>query len=117
MDIRKIYESMYEGYCTVIEYQKIKDPVTMVTKFQEVEVISNQPCRLSYKSSPMTSDGNTSSVTQEIKLFLSPDVMIKDGSKLIVTQRGHTKFYTNASEPMIYENHQEITLKLFERWA
>lgn len=117
MGLRDIYESMYESSCDVIEYKKVKNPVTKVTEFKEVTVISEQPCRLSYKSSPVSGDGNAASITQEIKLFLSPDVIINDGSKIVVTQRGHTKTFTNSSEPMIYDNHQEIALKLFERWS
>lgn len=114
---KKILESMYCGTCNVVEYQKVSDPVTKRTGFAEVTVLLSQPCRLSYKSSPMTGDDNVASVLQEITLFLSPDVEIKSGSKIEVTQRGQTKAFTNSSEPRIYESHQEITLKSFEGWA
>ena len=115
--ISKVFELMYIGTCNVIENKKVSDPVTKRTSFEPVTIISNQPCRLSHKSSPITGDGNTASVMQEIKLFLSPDVKIPNGCKIEVTQRGETKAYTNSSEPQIFDNHQEITLKLFERWA
>ena len=114
---RKAMEKMYIGTCDVIEHQKIKDPVTKKTGFADVTVILAEPCRLSFKSSPATGDGNTASETQEIKLFLSPDVRIKSGSKIEVTQNEITEAYTNSGKPAMYETHQEITLKLFERWA
>lgn len=110
-------EKLYCGTCNVVEYQKVQDPVTKKTGFAEVSVLMAQPCRLSYKSAPATGDGNTASVTQEITLFISPDVEIKNGSKIVVTQRGQTTQFTNASEPKVYDSHQEIALKLFERWS
>lgn len=114
---RKALELMYIGVCDVIEHNEVTDPVTKRTAFKDVSVLLAQPCRLSYKSAPATGDGNTASVTQEITLFISPDVKIKSGSKIEVTQRGQTTAFTNAGEPKVYDSHQEITLKLFERWA
>jgi len=108
---------MYIGTCDVIEHKKVTDPVTKKTAFVDTVVLTAQPCRLSYNSTPITGDGNTASVAQEIKLFLSPEVTIASGSKIEVSQRGDTKAFTNASEPRIYDSHQEITLKLFDRWA
>lgn len=115
--MRKAIESMYIGTCDVVEHQKVTDPTTKKTGFVDATVLMGQKCRLSFKSIPTTGDGNTAALTQEIKLFISPDVTIKDGSKIIVTQNGVTKSYTNSSEPSLYETHQEITLKLFDRWA
>lgn len=115
--MRKAIEKMYIGNCDVIEHQKVTDPVTKKTGFSEVTTLLSQPCRLSFKSIPTTGDGNTASVTQEIKLFISPEVTIKEGSKIEVTQNGVKESYTNSSKPAIYETHQEITLKLFDRWA
>ena len=114
---RKALESMYSGVCNIIEQQKETDPATKRTVHKEVTVLLAQPCRLSYKSAPATGDGNTASVTQEITLFISPDVEIKSGSKIEVTQRGRTTAFANSGEPKVYDSHQEITLKLFERWS
>lgn len=115
--MRKAIEKMYIGVCDVVEYQEVTDPTTKRTGRAEVVVLLAQPCRLSFKSNQTTGDGNVASVTQEIKLFISPDVTIKNGSKINVTQNGRKQAYTNSSEPAVYETHQEITLKLFERWS
>lgn len=47
MAARKALERMYQGRATVIEYQKIKDEWGM-TNFQEVTVLEDQPCKLSF---------------------------------------------------------------------
>lgn len=115
--MRKSLERMYIGTCDVIEHQTVTDPVTKRTAFVENTVLLAQPCRLSFKSNPSTGDGNTASLTQEIKLFISPDVEIAEGSKINVTQNGVTKSYANSGSPALYQTHQEITLTLFEKWA
>lgn len=114
---RNVLEKMYDGECVVTEYVAQRDPVTKKTVFVETPVLTAQPCRLSFSSSPVTGDDNVASVVQETKLFISPDVTIKKGSKITVTQNGVTTEYEHSSEPKIYATHQEITLKLFEGWA
>lgn len=115
--MRKAIEAMYKDTCDVIEHQKVTDPVTKKTGFADATVLMAEPCRLSYKSIPATGDGNTASVSQEIKLFISPDVTIKEGSKIIVTHKGVAEAFKRSSKAATYDTHQEITLELFDRWA
>lgn len=114
---RKALELMYSGVCNIIERQKETDPVTKRSKYSEVTVLLSQPCRLSYKSAPITGDGDAASVTQEITLFIAPDVEIKSGSKIEVTQRGRTTAFSKSGEPKVYDSHQEISLTKWERWS
>lgn len=115
---RKAIESTYDGICSVIEYQKIKDENTKITNHIEVTVFSDVPCKLSFETLPPAEQTDTAStISQAVKLFLSPDVNIKSGSKLIVTQHGKTSVYSSSGEPAVYATHQEINLKLFKGWA
>ena len=113
---RKALESTYEGRATVVEYQKVKDEWGM-TNFQEVTVLENQPCKLSFETLTSSNGDPVATVSQSVKLFLSPDVVIKAGSKIIVTQNGRTTEYSNSGVPAVYPTHQEIMLTLFEGWA
>lgn len=117
--IRQLIEKTYIGTCTISEYRKV--PVgDGSTEFQEIVVLENQPCRLSFSSSPSTngnSDNTAQSVIQTTKVFISPDINIKSGSKLTVTQNGITKAYKNSGEPAIYATHQEIIVDLFKGWS
>ncbi|WP_270943108.1 hypothetical protein [Romboutsia lituseburensis] len=114
---KKHLESLYTGTCTIYEYEPVKDPDTKRTISKEVVVIENQPCRVSYKNIQTSGEGNMSKLSQIIKLFLSSDVCIKPGSKIVVTQNNTTTEYKNTGEPAIYSNHQEIVLELFKGWA
>lgn len=115
---RKAIESTYEGVVTVTEHQKVTDQKTKLTNYQDVTVIENQPCHLSFETlkSAIQSE-SAAAVTQTIKLFVSPEIAIKPGSKITVTQAGITTDYTCSGIPAVYETHQEIILELFERWA
>ena len=113
---RKALESTYEGRATVVEYLKIKDEYGL-TSFQEVTVLEDQPCKLSFEALTSNSGDPVATISQGVKLFLSPDVEIKAGSKIIVTQNGRTTEYSNSGVPAVYSTHQEIMLTLFENWG
>jgi hypothetical protein len=118
MAARKAQESLYDGLCTVTEHQKVKDERSKLIDFKDVVVLEDQPCKLSF--STITTANQTESAAelrQTTKLFISPDVTIRNGSKITVTQGGVTTDYTCSGVPATYDTHQEIVLDLFERWA
>lgn len=118
VNARKAIESMYDGKCTITEYQKIKRE-NKSTGFQEVVVLENEPCRLSFKTINNTkqTDNAASAVVQIVKVFLAPDIQVKPGSKLTITQNDVTTEYKNSGEPAFYSTHQEIVLELFKGWS
>lgn len=110
---RKAIESTYTGLLTVTEYQAVKDPVTHITKNQKVVVLENQPCKLSFETIKTAIQTEAAAViSQAVKLFVSPDVTIKAGSMITVTQNEVTTEYTSSGVPAIYPTHQEIMLEL-----
>ncbi|MCM0744899.1 hypothetical protein NB459_06105 [Clostridioides difficile] len=112
---KKCLERLYRDKCTIIEYQPIKDPITKRTNNKEVIVLENQPCKLSYKNIASATDGKVAKLEQTIKLFISPNISVKAGSKLIITNQNNvTKEYVRSGEPAIYPSHQEIVLELFK---
>jgi hypothetical protein len=115
---RKAQESLYDGVCTVTERQKVKDERSKLTDFKDVVVLENQPCKLSFKTLAATSQTESAAnITQQTKLFISPDISINAGSKITVTQDGVTTDYTCSGVPAVYPTHQEVILELFEDFA
>ena len=115
---RNAIESTYFGVVTVTERQNIKDGRTKLTKTEDVVVLENQPCRLSFEKLQAAAQSDAAAaVAQGVKLFVSPDVSIKAGSKLTVTQDGVTVDYTRSGVSAIYPTHQEIMLELFKEYA
>lgn len=108
----------YDGTATVSEWGKVKDKESGLTKQGEVILLENQPCHLSKESSaPAEQTVSTAQVSQTVKLFIAPDIQIKAGSKITVTQAGITAMYTHSGKSTVYDTHQEILLDLFEKFA
>lgn len=115
---REALEAAYDGVCTVYEMQPVFDPVTKVTAGQEVEILTEEPCHLSFSSAgPSSGSESAAEVSQVIKLFLAPEREIRPGSKITVTQQGRTENYSRSGKAAVYASHQEITLELFRGYA
>jgi hypothetical protein len=108
---RQQLETMYEDLVTVRRYGDIEIPGSGETVPGEYPVHTAVPCRISQKA--LGTNGQTESVNNiayETKMFISPDVEIKQGDKCSVTRDGVTREYT-AGEPFPYPTHQEISLQ------
>lgn len=116
---RKAIESTYSGVCTVIERRDVRDERTKITrKNEEVPVVENQPCKLSFeKLNAIVQTDTAAKLTQGTKLFIAPEIKIKPGSKIIVEQNGTTTEYSASGEPAVYFSHSEYMLELFKGWA
>ena len=107
--------TLWVGKCTISEYQEITDPETWQTKHELVAVVTDEPCRLSHnRESTVDVNGGAPYVAQTIVLFIRPDVVIREGSVIEITQHGVTNKYKRASKPAVYTNHQEVALELYE---
>lgn len=108
----------YDGTATVSEWGKVKDKESGLTKQGEMILLEDQPCHLSKESSaPAEQTVSAAQVSQTVRLFIAPDIQIKAGSKITVTQAGITVMYTHSGKSNVYDTHQEILLDLFERFA
>ncbi len=115
--VREAVESLYDGVCTITEYQKIRKE-NKSTAFAEVVVLENQPCRMSFKTVNPTNQTETAGVvTQAVSVYLSPDILVKPGSKMVITQNGVTNEYKCSGKPAVYSSHQEVPLELFKGWS
>jgi hypothetical protein len=115
---RNAQESLYFGKMTVREYQKGRNAKTKLTEETEVIVLEDIPCRLSFESVKAAEQTETTAnVSQAVKLFLSPDISVKAGSKITVTQDEITRDYTYSGIPAVYPTHQEIMLDVFRGYA
>lgn len=116
---RKAIESTYMGVCTILECRDVRDEKTKITrKNEEVPVVKNQPCKLSFeKLNAVVQTETAATQTQSTKLFIAPEIAVKPGSKIIVEQNGVTTEYSASGVPAVYLSHAEIMLELFKGWA
>ena len=115
---RKAIESLYDGTCTITEYKKVQKANKSMA-FKEVVVLEEQPCRLSFQTVNSTNQTETgaSVLSQSVKVFLAPEIQVKPGSKLTITQNQVVTDYQSSGEPAHYSTHQEIVLELFKGWS
>lgn len=106
---------LWTGKCTIYEYTDITHPNTYQTTQELVPVLEDEPCRLSYNREQSTNiQSGAAVVSQSITLFIRPDLVIKPGSVIEITQNGVTEKYKGSGKPAVYRNHQEIVLELYE---
>ena len=78
---------------------------------------STAACKFKTINNTNSTETGASAVVQIAKVFLAPEIKVKPGSKLSVTQNGVTTEYKSSGEPAFYSTHQEIVLELFKGWA
>lgn len=121
--VRKAIEQTYSGLCNIVEKQDSKNEYGITTD-KDVVVYKNVPCKLSFQSSnsyfsakSAKRNGYNSALSQSIKLFLAPEIEVRAGSRVVVTQNGENYEYNQSGEPSKFETHQEIRLELVKKWA
>lgn len=115
---RAAIEATYDGSCSIYIREPKRDSETGVTSLEEVRKIENQACHLSFSSFGAAEGTDTiTKVSQVIKLFLAPELVIDPGSKIEVTQHGRTEVYGQSGKAAVYFSHQEILLDLWKGYA
>ena len=112
--VRRAVERLYDGRATVEEARKEKNAKN-ITALVWKAVAQDIPCRVSYKTvAPAGRSDTVDSIAQAITLFTAPDIDIKPGSRVTVTQRGRTMRFACSGIPAVYDSHQEIPLVRWE---
>lgn len=115
---RKTIERLYIDICSIYEYQKAKDPKTKITESKLVKVFENIPCRISFKNVATAQQTDSSATISQITtLFISPEIVIKENSKIDIIRNDRVLEYKNSGTPAIYSTHQEISLNLYKENA
>lgn len=116
VSVRKALERGYTGTFTVTERKKVVR-LDHSTGFAEVQTVTDNPCRLSFTTSPAAGDGDTATLTQSVKLFCAPEIIVPEGSRITVTQNGVTEEYARSGMVAMYDTHAEYVLEAFRGWA
>ncbi len=111
---RRSIEKLYDSTCKVSRYVETETTSGETRLSEEPELVYiDQPCRISQKT--LSSNKQTeveNEISYEIKLFIAPELEIRQGDTIIVTNKlGRTQTYT-AGEPFPpYPTHQEVSLQ------
>lgn len=113
---KQILESSRADTCDVYEQVYVFDPVTKTKKKTEVKVLSDIPCKLSYKNNVTSAkpDDLVSSSSKQVELFTSANVYIKAGSKIVVFRDSAEIEFSRSSEPDTHFSHKRYALEKFK---
>jgi len=113
---RRAIERLYTDRAMIYRYQPVKDPETKTTKLVPQPVYTDHPCRISQRALGQNNQTEAQNeIRYETKLFISPELDIRQGDLLEVTRGTVARRYT-AGEPFPYSTHQEVSLQR-EEWA
>ena len=84
---RAALERFYSDTCTVYVQQEAESD-DCLTRFENKVLYADQPCRLSFSSSTTASGDTVAAVSQNVKLFVSPELVIPPGSRIDVLRPG-----------------------------
>ncbi|NFC96121.1 hypothetical protein FDB33_11090 [Clostridium botulinum] len=110
---KKAIESLYDCTCNIYRYEKYKDSVTKETKtgINPIPKHEKQSCKVSKQSlSKNNQTDTTNNINYELKLFIAPEVEIKQGDEIEVTNALDVKAKYKAGEGFFYYTHQEVIL-------
>lgn len=108
---RRAIEQLYEDRASISRYMEYDDPISKETKFGLVPIYENQPCHISQRALAANTQTDTvNQIAYENKLFISPELEIRQGDIVEVTRGSVTRKYT-AGEPFLYPTHQEVSLQ------
>lgn len=118
--VRTALERLWKDRCSIFVKEKVTDPTTHLTDFEEKPLLQDQPCKLSFETLTSSTGDPVAAVSQAVKLFISPDVKIPAGCKIVVTRFNdleRTFTYSKSGEAGVFTNHQEIPLVPFKGYA
>ena len=107
----ELLESTYFDRCNIKRKEKIKNPNTGVTETVDIVIAENVKCALSKSDNQvkvMSGEG-VGNLSFNHKLFLNPNVDIKEGDTIEVDVMGKISIYL-ASKPFYYPSHSETLL-------
>lgn len=115
--LRDIIATLYTGTMTVSEVGTTVDEDTGKDVQALTPVYEDEPCRISYNTVAVDSQENYGTKVQTVTLYCDPDLTIKPGSQIEVTQNGVTVTYKCSGVPAVYYGHQEVPITLWGEFA
>lgn len=117
---RRAMEQLYTDRCTIFIQQEAEPSDDCLTRFEDKAVYTDQPCRVSFSSLNAAAGDPVAAVSQSVKLFVSPALVIPPGSRIDIVRPcevSRTLHYKASGPAAVYPTHQEIPLELAGRYA
>ncbi len=119
VDIYKSLEKLWTSKIDIIIYEPFVLGDSKITKYKEKVLHKDIPCKVSYRGLGTTKDLGVANalevgfeVTKRVKIFLSKDIDIPEGSKIVLKQGDKTFVYERSGSPSFFTYHQEVYIEM-----
>ena len=106
---------LFIGNASLYIRQSVKDNVSKTSSLQEKAVVSFK-CRLSFSKSESFDDKGAVSSKKVLILFTPPDVVISEGSKIVVHQNNSRYELKSSGIASIYQTHRQYYVEQWVKW-
>lgn len=110
--VRGAIETLYTHRLNVYENVKEFNDKTYRHEMKRKIVLEDVPCRVSFISEKTAKDENVSSIENMVKVFTSPEIIIKSGSVVSADVNGNILNLSLATSPAIYKSHREYIFNI-----
>ena len=115
---KKAIQSLWDGRATITVREGALNEDNGRTEPVERVLVEGAACRISHKTiTPTEPSEEAAKAVQSVTLYIDPDQVIPEGSKITVTQNKVTRDYERSGTPAVYTDHQEVPLELWKGWA
>lgn len=118
-----ILQKLWKDACKIEITQRTTD-FDGISSRNWLTVCEKEPCKLSFyddhtRINSSRGQPNADPLFQQTKLFIKPDLVIPEGSRITVTTHKNnvTLFFEASGVPALFTNHQEILLNQVKKWA
>jgi len=117
---RKALQRLWRDRCWIFHQVEETNPVTHLTSFVERPLLEDEPCKLSFETLTSTSGDHVAAAGQSVKLFLSSNVEIPPGCKIVIRRFNDPArefVFSKSGLVGVFTSHQEIFLEPFKEYA
>lgn len=107
---RQALEKLYDHTVTISEMVTEFNPETYRTEPVEKIIYKDLPCRISFVSQETVMGEDISLSSKKVKLFIGPEIKIKDSSKIVANVNDNIIEFELSSPAFIYPTHREYIL-------
>lgn len=111
--MQRAAKMLYNGKCSVYRFSFVTDKYGISKQTRE-KVYEDVLCRISYISDGCAKESETvTTAIQKVKLFISPNYIVKSGDVINVEQNGRSESYKACGRIRFYSGHQEAELEIY----
>lgn len=114
----KAREMLWQGLADIYQLTPQTDQATGLTDGSAWTLLHGAvPCRVSFKQTRTTKEGDLSKPVLLTSLHMRPDLLVPAGCRVTVVQSGRSYRFHRSGVPAVYTTHQEIPLEIEDSHA